>query len=803
MSYRIARAFLVSILTAALVISPPPAFACGPFFPVTIFIQGKHPDLPLAKYAAGNLGVVQPSYARSYLVVAYRYFSGGTFTAAEQKQLVGLWAHRLDREEDWVGKSESDAASKWLEARSEIGAEGNPSYVKKDGRSLPNWSEAGSRMFEYDNCSEDAFQTAMQTLRVRAKKFGPGSEVVRNWIEAQDTVFSNCGGGNPVTKKPFLPRDPEENLPPAVRADREYQMAAAYFYGGDWKEAERRFLQISNDAASPWKNIAAIVAVRSKIRAAMLSEDDPKTEKEELAGAEARLLKLEGDPALREMRRAIWRMRGYVEFRLTPEKRLLELARAIETDTHRKNLRQDLDDYTQLLDREIGDSPTNDMDYVPPSKIPGLFERTAKIRRQSPMTDWILTFQGAGEGAAAHARAKWKETHANAWLIATLSKADGNTPELTELLDAAEKIAANSNAYLTAAFQRSRLLAETDKQEEARQIAEALLARGSESGPVSARNLFLALRMKLARKLDEFLEYAPREASLITTTDDDRQVMADLHWESYGNSDRQAIEKGRNIPRSLFDADSSRLLTQGLPTSVLTEAAKSERLPEALRRQVAQAAWVRAVMLDDERNARALVPVVSALSPDLSAMLKSYDGEESRDARRFAAVYLILHRPELRPYVSSGVGRETPAGRIDSYRDNWWCSFGEEAANTYEQNYYTMFSDSAGALAGLYASTESHFPAFLKEEEKKLAEKEWESLAKLEGAPDWLGAQTLVYAKEHPEDPRVPEALHLVVRATRYGCSYDDKGRISKAAFLLLHRKYAKSEWTKRTPYWY
>jgi hypothetical protein len=49
----------------------------------------------------------------------------------------------------------------------------------------------------------------------------------------------------------------------------------------------------------------------------------------------------------------------------------------------------------------------------------------------------------------------------------------------------------------------------------------------------------------------------------------------------------------------------------------------------------------------------------------------------------------------------------------------------------------------------------------------------------------------------------VPEALHLAVKSTRYGCTDKETGRWSKAAFDLLRRKYPNSTWAKQTPYWF
>ena len=44
----------------------------------------------------------------------------------------------------------------------------------------------------------------------------------------------------------------------------------------------------------------------------------------------------------------------------------------------------------------------------------------------------------------------------------------------------------------------------------------------------------------------------------------------------------------------------------------------------------------------------------------------------------------------------------------------------------------------------------------------------------LDTAPNYLVAQVLAWAKRAPGDPRVPEALHLAVRSTRYGCGCED-----------------------------
>jgi len=58
-------------------------------------------------------------------------------------------------------------------------------------------------------------------------------------------------------------------------------------------------------------------------------------------------------------------------------------------------------------------------------------------------------------------------------------------------------------------------------------------------------------------------------------------------------------------------------------------------------------------------------------------------------------------------------------------------------------------------------------------------------------------------AQRHPADPRSPEALHLAVKSTRFGCTDKETGKWSKAAFDFLHRHYPTSAWAKKTPYWF
>ena len=67
-----------------------------------------------------------------------------------------------------------------------------------------------------------------------------------------------------------------------------------------------------------------------------------------------------------------------------------------------------------------------------------------------------------------------------------------------------------------------------------------------------------------------------------------------------------------------------------------------------------------------------------------------------------------------------------------------------------------------------------------------------------------FGPYVIRYARDHLDDPRVPRALHRLVFATRHACRYwQAPGKISQAAYALLHEHFPDTEWAAKTPYWY
>ena len=227
-------------------------------------------------------------------------------------------------------------------------------------------------------------------------------------------------------------------------------------------------------------------------------------EAEKFAAAATQLRRIIADPEFTSVKASAERLHGFVQFRLDPEARFLELSNAIERRTSPRTLQENLDDYTQLQRKPL-----------PPAKL-------AAIREQSAMADWIYSFQGSVDTEEFRVN-RWQQTKSLAWLVASLTYAQADTPQSQDLLDAAAGISARSPAYLTVAFHRDRLLIAQGKLVEARDELDRILKIPRNRMPLSAQNLFTALRMRAARNLEEFLQFAPRR--VVTVADNDHHTM--------------------------------------------------------------------------------------------------------------------------------------------------------------------------------------------------------------------------------------------------------------------------------------
>lgn len=753
------RSIFVIVLLAAMLFQAPLSFACGPFALDAVFTFTVHPEYPLENFARGEIGVAQPSYARSYLYVVYRYFNGRTFNPTEQQALIDLWHDRLDLR--WESGTDQ-AVQGWLNARQKVsGLTGPPPKIDAyRSREKPNEYET------YLNCQSDSFETAVTTLAARMKQFGSDSSAVKQWVEGQDLVFANCAEGQHIPVS--LPPDADALL----RADRQYQIAAANFYAGNFDLSKSSFESIALDSQSPWRATAPYLIARTLLRKASLGADE--TKKAALGAAEEQLNKILTNAELTSSYAAAKRLQNIVRNRLHPEERLNELGLSLGSNTDHASLKQDLWDYTILLDQFFGDGESH--------------HQGATVSPVAPPTDdlsdWIVTFQSDKPEAFDHSLARWQATSSVPWLIAALSKVGPEHEKTAILQEAAAKLPPTSPAFVTASFQSVRLDIAAGKSAQARTKLDELLRKHRSRFNFSSLNLLQQERMIVSSSLDDFLIYAQRVPAGFSWGEDGREIPADESEIGEGLKPLQS--------KALFDTDAGEILNRRMPLALLSQIPGKTVLPEHLRRDVAQAVWLRSVLLGNTTTATALVPTVESLVPKLTPFLNEYVSAHDPAAKKFSAIYAWLKFPGMEPVVDTGVGRGTPLDEQESYRDNWWCSAALSAPDTAEEKKNQL---------GMPAK--KLVPIFLTAAQQAAAEKEYATLAALGAAPNYLCRQVLDWAEKNPGDRRVPEALHLAVKTTRYGCTDKQTGKWSKAAYDFLHQRYPNNPWTKQTPYWF
>ena len=307
---------------------------CGPGYVTPLFDVRKTPEFPYRDFAAGNLGIVKPTFTRSVLFVAFRHLNNFGFTPSEQEALMSQWRAEFRN----IGPEDADsfeAIKTWIEARKAV--------VDKDEKPPRIYAERDSGGYDFfPNCAVNAFETATETLKDRVASHGSEDRNVKEWLAGPDAVFSNCSSGA-VSPSPV-----DASMPEWLQKDREYQLAAAAFYSMKYDDAKQRFAKISLDFQSPWQETADYLVARTLIRQSSLGKAAARSQSY-LQEAEEHLRRFASVSG--KFSDSSEKMLGLVKYRLHPEERVRELAQKLSSIGGNSNLRQDLIDYRWLMDK--------------------------------------------------------------------------------------------------------------------------------------------------------------------------------------------------------------------------------------------------------------------------------------------------------------------------------------------------------------------------------------------------------------------------------------------------------------------
>lgn len=715
--------YLVALIALLVLFVCPTALdSCLIGEPEPVFMTKSAPADPRA-FFEGRIGVVMPSYGRPYLIGAYGVLSGRKFSREVADAMLAPRSRDL-------GGGYLSGLSAWRDARRALAGTGLPSdfywYKSKEGDGV---------LFHYQNCLDDAFSNASSTLTHRMGTWGAGSPKVKEWLAAQDLVFANCSG-----KVATIPAEPTPEMDALQTADRQYQIAAAHFYAGQWEEARRAFRRVAENRESPWRGIAPYLIGRVYLREGMVDEKPAA-----LQAAEREFTAITEDPSQSDWHDASLRMLDFTGFRLHAWERLTEYAAELVGEGPSTDIGEHLRDFLFLFDHATNED---------------------RLAATSELADWMLTFTGRRPKPGAHALEQWRKSRNNAWLMAALAFASQET--LAELLPPARAIKRVDPAYDSAAYYGMIAAMRSGRADLAREWAEEALKGNLQ---VSSRNRILSLRIKLARTFTEFLRSAPRRPE------------ADVENYDGGEISRPGA-RAKEGP--MFDADSAAILNRDVPLLALLEATRSAALPARLQMQVAQAGFTRSIILGRAAQAKFFMQRAVELNPALTKAASEFLSAANAESARFAGVLLFLRTSGPSPLVPTGVStpgefrRSTIPGSI-----RW--------------GVHEVYLEADGNSRVL---VETGFLTPLQRKQADLEWTQLKDRGSC-GAT-FAETEAIAWAIKHPEDGRVPEALYYTVRATFKGCRKEsDVGKISRQAYDLLKQRYPNSEWATKTKYWY
>ena len=696
---------------------------------------------------------------------------------------------------------------------------------------------------------ECRYGPALRRLDERVSKLGPDHPYTREWALNQSIVFHNCAGGAADAELPTLRGSYDGEVATLAAADIEYQRASALFYHGDWTAAIEAFDAIAASNSS-YATLSRFMAARSMMKAG------------HLADGTSRINEILADPKLAGIHRISRELIAIAAYETDDVDLLAAQARDMVRNLQLPGYQVSEDPEAEAaLTQAVGDLSWFLRDNVY-AKLPddwwlgnadlGQDARataTREIAKESALLNWLQTMAASwhfyryswlttgSERLAStvyrnvtdQAMQRWRRGEGNHWAVAAMARlipSDAGTPEMLRYfddvagrIDTCQPAAGDLLLYPIMFYHAVRLkLTGGDIEGAINLLAKRTHERNTffrAAFEESLRWLIANGKIAEAQRVDglmrEFRHWwwsGPRELQELLVTDLDGFL-------SFVKKDR--LSPGETAVLNL------------LPVAELARLAESPQLAIEDRQAIARVAWTRRFLLNGGRVEDSLTATLRRMNPDFNPYFDLIDEAWTDDHRENLTTLFLLTTPRMGTRLNARDGAwqkyEEHPFVIDVYNhndNNWWCRFDVDA---YRRELASEFYDRPLRLAtSQYRTTEPvaepDRQRFATEREKLLSShavlrlidwNELERLSRIADAPSVLSERAIGWADDIwwwdrllGRDRLLPRALHLAVRATRYGCDRDgSQGGVSRRAFELLHKDYPDSEWTKRTAYWF
>ncbi|MBP1150293.1 hypothetical protein [Methylocaldum sp. RMAD-M] len=231
---------------------------------------------------------------------------------------------------------------------------------------------------------------------------------------------------------------------------------------------------------------------------------------------------------------------------------------------------------------------------------------------------------------------------------------------------------------------------------------------------------------------------------------------------------------------------------EGLPLDELAQIAAMKKLPDKFRRELTLVVWTRAFVLERWDVLRRFAPRIKHLIPEAGRLVDEMLRGPGGNRRRAFGAMLIARYPGMVGNMSDKITYSVALDEFaqvnvrrsmaqDGERENWWCGF-PSSVFWAQMGYGTVMDEPP--------------PKFLSPKSIEALRVERQQLRRTSNATDYLSGLVMAWARTAPRDPRLPEALHMLVRSSRGGCiRQPDSG----AMFRHLHTYFPGNRWTKIT----
>ncbi len=720
------------------------AGASGDYGPqYTMFKAWSAPDIPLERFQAGELGVLQPGMRRVYLYTAWRAIALGPGVASSPGLAGGL--ARADGSafgHGWTG----------------AGTEPDPALAARLA-TLLHLPAGDPALRQLGACAPASNDHALGVFRSASARADATPARLDAWVLAQYRVGEACQAADDWRYRYGSDKPPALTAPAPLAAGEpaywrqlnEYQRAAWAFQSAHYADSTVLFERIGATPGHPMRELGAYLALRSEVRnavAADIKKVDPARREQQARALEQRGAAILKDASLASMHEPTRALLRAMRAGLTPETRLRALNRYLDNPAADPYALDRLGDWAILVDSAGTQMPD--------------------LQAGHDFIDWIETLRGcrgraaatACPLAAAHAGERWQQTRSHPWLVAALMLAESAPPAL---LEAGLALEPDDPAYVTVRYHLARLLRLGGQPGQARAIADALLQRKLSPG---TRNLFREERFAVATSVRDAGMY------LLRTNVDYAQMAPEAR-------------------EDMINDDGLDWLNGGLPVTDLIDLAGLASLPQALRARIAGAAWIRAGLLDKPEQGRQAGALLAQLVPSIADAVSRHGRATTAVERRHVVLAAALRfglaaqlGMAAEPVAPVAPGEATASG---------WCSFRP----------HSRLGDVVLVGGREAPGFGWRFPAMPDTGHAALRQQEMARLRSLKTATGTLGDDVMAWAARHPADPELPWLLYVVVQSTRGGCLDPDAGSLSRKAYTLLHKRYGGSEWAARTPYYY